>query len=61
MDYKEKYKKLVEQIRMESEWAYERRRRDREKDKPKLDLLNTGMCFAYESIMSAIDMLEEEQ
>ena len=59
MDNKEKYEKLVEQIRMESEWAYERR--DREKDKPKLNLLNTGMCFAYESIMSTIDMLEEEQ
>ena len=59
MDYKEKYIKLVEQIKMESDWAHERR--ELEKDKPKLNLFNTGSCFAYESIMSTIDMLEEEQ
>ena len=59
MDYKEKYEKLIEQIKTESGWAHERR--ELEKDKPKLNLLNTGMCFAYESIMSTIDMLEEEQ
>lgn len=55
MDYKEKYTKLVEQIRKEAGWAKEMAARKKGEN---LDLFDRGMTFAYESIGSLIQELE---
>ena len=58
MDYKEKYERLVKQIKMESERADEALVRER--DDKKLTTFNCGITFAYDSIKRTIEMLEKQ-
>lgn len=57
MDYKEKYMKLVEQIKKETGWAKEMAARKKGEN---LDMFDRGMTFAYESIMSMITEIEND-
>lgn len=54
MDYKEKYEKLVEQIKKETTWAKEMSAR-----KDNRDMFDKGAIFAYDSINSLITELEK--
>lgn len=55
MDYKEKYEKLVEQIKKETAWAKEMSAR-----KDNWDMFDKGVIYAYDSINSLITELEKQ-